>query len=884
MKKKVFCFALMAIVAVLWESVCAWGSVPVDEEHFPDETFREYVSSDIDINPHDGTLSDAEIEAVTEIDVSRPMSSKYSYIETLKGIEYFTALKTLNCYDDSITRLDLSKNIALSSLTFSFNELTTLDLSKNINLPAGSNGIVTQATAPKKEVAYSLTGYTTHDGFAWSFNLADIDPSFDITCVHSLDIADSHNRNSIKHSADMTSGTVFVNRDDTVVVRYYYDTKWPSSTVYMYVKAPIAASPQTVNIVLNSGSNVNTFPDNTFFDYVKRFDTDNDGILSDTERKAVTAIDVSGMGITSLRGLEFFTNLTSLDCRNNKLASISLSSRPSLTYANCSEQVVSLDNSMFTSTDDSTYPYSLSLASIDINMAYRTNAINSLDVTDSSGTVIANSIDTSASGAILFESIPARIAYDYDTGAKNSSGEIIYMHVTIGNPNAVYIPELTLSPSSQTVRAAEGITAIAINTNASSWSFTVSRDYSLGLTSSDTAITGTVPSATPAGTYTIIVTAVDGQTSTATITVTAGTSGQTEQGSTEQDNTSTTTPDSTNIYRFTMSESLRNAIASAFPGMEIFQLNDSEILSGTWSLTQEDTQEISGMNEYAVLNLPEVRPENTGAYVMMLTLSGAEPGAKIRLHGISQVNASSLVDMQYKFFDAEGKEIDTVPDDRIVYASVVMTAGNEYRGTVTGSYGLPRGSVMPIDESKREGLLDTIAEVMSLDKSQLRFLRDDEIYPAQEPTQEMIDFAKSKDYDFIGKLATIQVDEPGYYVFKVVCSDDLFKQIEGLNADDVSVFGFDVSLEGSSVKSSFFMLNGILNTMELLKITGHKLDKFGLREFLMVGLFNSSQPFTLFLAKAIISILTGGLGGCNAGLGIIGIASVMAFIIRRRKL
>ena len=51
--KKIFCLAVMFVVA---GSVCALGSVPVDEEHFPDENFRDYVSSNFD-KDRDGTLS-----------------------------------------------------------------------------------------------------------------------------------------------------------------------------------------------------------------------------------------------------------------------------------------------------------------------------------------------------------------------------------------------------------------------------------------------------------------------------------------------------------------------------------------------------------------------------------------------------------------------------------------------------------------------------------------------------------------------------------------------------------------------------------------------------------------------------------------------------------
>lgn len=53
-------------------------------------------------------------------------------ISSLKGIEYFTALKELYCCYNQLTSLDVSKNTALKTLECSNNQLTSLDVSKNI--------------------------------------------------------------------------------------------------------------------------------------------------------------------------------------------------------------------------------------------------------------------------------------------------------------------------------------------------------------------------------------------------------------------------------------------------------------------------------------------------------------------------------------------------------------------------------------------------------------------------------------------------------------------------------------------------------------------------------------------------------------------------------
>ena len=102
------------------------AGVAIDNTNFPDANFRTVVEN-FDTN-QDSSLSDTEIAAVEEIDCS------YKAITNLKGIEYFTALKRLNCESNQLTTLDVSKNTALTYLECGFNKLTTLDVSKNTAL------------------------------------------------------------------------------------------------------------------------------------------------------------------------------------------------------------------------------------------------------------------------------------------------------------------------------------------------------------------------------------------------------------------------------------------------------------------------------------------------------------------------------------------------------------------------------------------------------------------------------------------------------------------------------------------------------------------------------------------------------------------------------
>ena len=77
------------------------------------------------------------------------------------------------------------------------------------------------------------------------------------------------------------------------------------------------------------------FPDANFRTYVSTmFDTNGDGILKQDEADAVTDMDVSGKSITSLRGVEHFTKLTTLKASSNQLTAVDVSHNTNLTQLN----------------------------------------------------------------------------------------------------------------------------------------------------------------------------------------------------------------------------------------------------------------------------------------------------------------------------------------------------------------------------------------------------------------------------------------------------------------------------------------------------------------------------------------------------------------------
>lgn len=87
------------------------------------------------------------------------------------------------------------------------------------------------------------------------------------------------------------------------------------------------------------------FPDAVFRSYVAEvLDTDGNNYLSKTECNSVTNISLNNSKylkkIASLQGIEYFPNLTTLDCPANLLTSLDMSSNTKLTVLNCTNNAL----------------------------------------------------------------------------------------------------------------------------------------------------------------------------------------------------------------------------------------------------------------------------------------------------------------------------------------------------------------------------------------------------------------------------------------------------------------------------------------------------------------------------------------------------------------
>ena len=102
------------------------GNILINEKNFPDAAFRKYLLAQN--YGTDGVLTIEEFAEIKNIDVS------LLNIQSLQGIDFFTALVRLDCEKNPLTSLDMSNNVLLEDLKCEECQIATLNVSKNVKL------------------------------------------------------------------------------------------------------------------------------------------------------------------------------------------------------------------------------------------------------------------------------------------------------------------------------------------------------------------------------------------------------------------------------------------------------------------------------------------------------------------------------------------------------------------------------------------------------------------------------------------------------------------------------------------------------------------------------------------------------------------------------
>lgn len=110
-----------------------YPNIVVNDTNFPDERFRKWIL--MQSYGCDGVLTPEEISNVTNINV------RGKKIQSVKGIEDFTALEYLDCSNNQLTSLDVSENSALTELHCYQNQIKGAGMDALVeSLPTVSSG------------------------------------------------------------------------------------------------------------------------------------------------------------------------------------------------------------------------------------------------------------------------------------------------------------------------------------------------------------------------------------------------------------------------------------------------------------------------------------------------------------------------------------------------------------------------------------------------------------------------------------------------------------------------------------------------------------------------------------------------------------------------
>ena len=340
-------WTLMKYITDSW-ALYAGNNIPIDVTIFPDEYLLNFAQDKVDKDKNN-VLSDEEVESVTTILTDWGLD-----IRDFSCLRLFTQLTTLRCENCKLTGIDLSANKKLKSLSLQDNLLTSIDLSNNTeleNLNCSYNNIPSLDLSNNKALK---TLSCVQNGLT----------ELDLSANTQLEFLECFNNHLQGDYADIFISKLPDRKDTTSGVIYFYRKEPPgynslTSVQLENIKAKNWNAKQYyydgfddhwVDFVPNhTGIYIDekTFPDTYFRRYVGEFDNNTDGYLSDEEVAAVKTIGSTPRisylfrDFESLQGIEFFTQLETLDLSGNeKITSFDASVCPQLKTLNCTNRVL----------------------------------------------------------------------------------------------------------------------------------------------------------------------------------------------------------------------------------------------------------------------------------------------------------------------------------------------------------------------------------------------------------------------------------------------------------------------------------------------------------------------------------------------------------------
>lgn len=376
------------------------GDLHVCADNFPDDNFRAYLLESLAAIYEGLGLPYTDYFTADILSKVTSMEPADRDIASLEGVEYFFSLHSLLCDGNRLAELDLSHNAALEVLSCTKNQLASLDFSGNpllrslhcsenqlTSLDVSQNPQLTVLICPVNEISeldlsgnpelqtlycyrnrlrrLDLSGnplltaesgcivvnQTTEAAYIsadnqWVLDMAGLVSAENLGRV--LSVSDGE--------YDPVTGTVTLSFQPAELT-YEYDTGLAGCPLPVKVTPAgeepghegmdgiFAELPACVDDEGQLHICAKNFPDANFRDYLLAQPGGEDGYISQGEANGTYAnLLVSGLGIRSLAGIEYFSALRYLSCDRNQLTELDVSHNPALRDLSCSEnQLTELD-------------------------------------------------------------------------------------------------------------------------------------------------------------------------------------------------------------------------------------------------------------------------------------------------------------------------------------------------------------------------------------------------------------------------------------------------------------------------------------------------------------------------------------------------------------
>ena len=315
------------------------GNLLINEENFPDDNFRSYISTNFDTD-NQGYLTAEQVAGVKTI------SCYGKSIASLNGVEYFTELTSLSCEGNQLTELDVSNHTALTNLGCSSNQLTELDVSNNTaltSLSCGYNNLSTLDVSNNTALASLSCGSNQLSSLDVSNNTALKWLHCDTNQLTELDVS---------KNTKLTSLGCYENQLLELNVSQNTSLTWLACSNNQLSSLDVSNSTALATLWCS-------------FNQLTTLDVSQNAGLTELSchNNQLSTLDVSNS-----------TVLNSLDCSSNQLNGLDVSNSPALTILDCnSNQLTTLDIS-----------HNTDLTSLNCN----SNQLNTLDVSNNTALIV----------------------------------------------------------------------------------------------------------------------------------------------------------------------------------------------------------------------------------------------------------------------------------------------------------------------------------------------------------------------------------------------------------------------------------------------------------------------------------------------------------------